>query len=307
MNKFISRSVIYFAPLLFWAVIVYLIDPFNYWNISRLVDNTIKEENSLKLNPLLYRTAQYVNHPSENILVGDSRTEILSIREICEVSNIEYAKFTTNATKLNEMIDLVYLASQNCQLRRVAIGINFNMFNKYAYADRVTHVKRIMNNPLLYIYSKDVAEASLYVLRGLWTGKNVKSTPPMTRDEFWDWTIRTKGSHWYGKYDYPMKLQNQIIELDSFATASNIELVFIIVPHHRDFRIRLAEYELLDEEVKFKEMLSKLNSRVIDYDYNNIITQSRESFIDPVHYNRTVASLIISEIWGDSLNIGKEL
>ncbi len=307
MKQFIKRSLLFVFPLVLWALVVLVIDPFNYWNISNVVDLKHKEMNAQRLNTLMYRTIDYMNSPSENMLIGDSRTNALPVDLIESISGLKYKKLNTNAAKLNEIFDLIYLTNERQKLKNVVVGINFNMFNEFGYADRVSGVKRILENPLLYIYNKDVAEVCYYTVRSLLTEESVSFAPPMSKEEFWKWSIETKAAHWYGRYKFPTELHADLVKLDKFTKENEIHLMFIIVPHHVEFSNRLVEFNLKNSEKQFKDILSGLNARVIDYDFQNSITLNKNNFTDPVHYNHDIGNLIVSEIWNNNVSIGKEL
>ena len=303
MKKFLKKILLIVSPIIIWGLVIFAVDPFCYFNHS--IVNIDSKKPAEALNTLLYRTLDYMKHPSENMLIGDSRTNALPKDLIEKLTSKKWKKLNTNATKLNEIFDLFYMANDRLKIKNIIIGINFNMFNEYGYMDRVTGLKKIQNNPLMYIYNKDVAEATFYILKGLVTKESFKSVPLMTKDEFWDWNISTKATHWYGKYKFPNELYRELIEFDEFTKKNNINVVFIITPHHQDFHKRLMYFGLEEEENKFREIMFKLNAKVYDYDFDNEITQYKYNFGDPVHYNESIGKLIINEIFNDDLIIGR--
>lgn len=307
MYRFLKTSILLSIPFLIWTLLVVVVDPFNYFGVSSVFSNETKAMNAEKLNSLLYRSVAFKNSPSPNILVGDSRTDLLPTQDIEKKTGKSFRKLTTNAAKLNEIIELVYFANDYQKLKTVVIGINFNMFNEFGYADRVKDVKEMIDMPTRYVFNSSVAETIYYVVRGALTGKNIVDQPPMTREEFWKWNIDEKATHWYGKYKYPTQLYSDILKLDDFAVNNDITLIFVVVPHHIEFHDRLIDYGLGNEELKFKDFLRGLKSPVIDYDYKNVITTNKENFSDPVHYNEHIGTLIVNEIWGESMVIGKKL
>ena len=90
MKRFIKEIVFLGLPLVLWAFFVVLIDPFNYFDISSLISNKLKEVNAFEVNPLLYTVIDLHHNPTENILIGDSRTEALPLDEIEKYSGKEY-------------------------------------------------------------------------------------------------------------------------------------------------------------------------------------------------------------------------
>jgi hypothetical protein len=307
MWKFIKYILFLMLPLVLWALFVIIIDPCNYFGYSSVISNEIKEQNALMLNPLLYQAIDLHHYPCENMLIGDSRTETLPLKEIENISKKEYKKLTIYGAKLNEIFDLVYLANSEKKLKETVIGINFNMFNEFGYDDRVSNIKNILKNPLKYIYNRNIGQLCYYLIKASITGKKISSIPLMSKEEWWKWIIETKAYQWYGKYQYSEKLHNELLTLDNFAKKNDIKLTFIIVPHNREFHARLVDLGLSKDEINFKKIMANLNAKVIDYDYENKITLNKNYFIDPIHYNDEIGQLIVDEVWNDDYIFGKKL
>jgi len=226
MKGFIKKILFIIAPVLLWGIIIILVDPFCYFNYS-MIKKDFKRPAKV-LNTLLYNSIDYMKFPCENIIIGDSRAKSLSIKLIDSLTNEKWKQLTANAAKLNEIFDLFYLANERIKLKRVIITINFNMFNEYGYMDRVSGIRKILKNPLMYIYNKNVAEAAYYILKSLIIKKKFNSTPSMSKEEFWKWNISTKATHWYGKYKFPTLLYEKMIELDEFTRKNNIEVILML-------------------------------------------------------------------------------
>ena len=204
MKKFIINLSYFSIPLLIWAVLILIIDPFNYFNLIDLKNESPKH-NAEKLNTLLFRTIDFKNNPTNNILIGDSRTDALPIKLIENYENTRYKKLNTNAAKLNEIFELFYFAFENNKIDKVVIGINFSMFNKFSFQNRVENTLKIINNPLLYIFNKNTLEASFYVVRSYLLSIDINTEPTLNKEQFWNWVIETKSKHWYEKYKYPKR------------------------------------------------------------------------------------------------------
>lgn len=303
MKKFLKKGFVLFFPILIWALMNYLIDPFNYFSHS--VVKTEAKESAESLNTLLYRSIELINNPTENLLIGDSRTAALPIKLIEDKTGKKWKKVVAFAAKLNEIFELFYWTNDKLTVKNIIIGINFNMFNKYGYQDRVSAVKEIIENPLLYLFNRDVTEASFYTLRYLIKGKNLDSEPQMSRNEFWKWNLETKATHWYGKYEFPTNLYDQLIKFDKYTSENNINVKFIIVPHQIEFHDRLVEFGLEEEEKEFKKIMYNLNAEVYGFDYANSITIDSANFSDPVHYRHHVGTILINEVFGGSLEFAR--
>ena len=141
MKRFLKNIAYFFIPFFIWALVVFFVDPFNYFNKIDFIDKNTKI-NAENLNTLLYRSVDFMNFPTSNILIGDSRTDALPKNLIEKYSKKKFKKLNTNATKLNEIFDLFYLANNKRKIDQVVIGINFSMFNKYSFENRVSSLKK---------------------------------------------------------------------------------------------------------------------------------------------------------------------
>jgi hypothetical protein len=314
VKKFIRNGLIFFSPFLLWGLVVFIVDPYSYWGAINIMETNRKDDITKRNNSITHSIFKYNKYPSKNLIVGDSRSMMLSnkdnLQNIYKLSNQKFSQLGLYGGKLNEIIQMIYFANNKLKINNLFIGINFNQFNMFSYGNRIDNAISTASNPLRYIYNRSIIEIVYYIIRELITGANLKPKPPWSinsKKSAWIWHIKTKALHWYGKYKYPKKLDNQLIELDQFAKNNNIKLTFIILPHHWEFHERLIELGLQAQEKKFKKFMSGLNSRVIDFDYKNSVTINKDNFQDPIHLSEQGAKILTSEIWGNSLRIGKEL
>jgi len=161
LKKLIIRLGIFIIPIVLYVVVLGTIDPFNYFSDSNIISEETEHKTARKLNSLLYNTISFKNHPTPNIIIGDSRIKRLPISEIEKITGDKYFILHSNAAKLNEIIDLFWISTKYSKLENVILGVNFNLFNEYAYANRVNEVEKIINNPLMYIFNGNVLEVTI--------------------------------------------------------------------------------------------------------------------------------------------------
>ena len=94
--------------------------------------------------------------------------------------------------------------------------------------------------------------------------------------------------------------------MGAYCKANNINLRLLIMPHQEEFHDRLVEFNLVEEEKNFKNEIKNIG-RVIDFDFPNSITNCKSCFSDPIHTTDSVSTIIVNEIFSDSLTIGREL
>ena len=310
MNKevkiLLRKGSIFILPIIAWICIVIIVDPFNYFNVSNTISKNIKEKSAQQINSLLYNTINFKNNLTNSIIIGDSRIRKLPTEEIKKLTGDDYYTMHSNRAKLNEIIDLfwfsdsLYFTANSTNLENVIIGINFNLYNEYSYSNRVADVKKLLNNKLIYIFNWNILETVYLDFFGL------KPKERKNKDKSWDYIIKTIAKNYYSKYKHPKETLLRLEEVGIYCKANNINLIFLIVPHHKEFHNRLVKFNLVDEEENFKNDIKNIG-RVIDFDFPNSITNCKSCFNDPIHTTDSIGKIIVREIFSDSIIIGREL
>ena len=300
----LKKGFIFMLPILAWITIVVIVDPFNYFNISQKISEKAKLESAQKLNSLLYNVISFKNSPTSHIIIGDSRIRKLPTDRIKELSGDDYHTLHANAAKLNEIIDLFWVADAYSELKNVILGVNFNLYNEYAYSDRVTDAKELIKNPLIYIFNLDVLETVYLAVKNEFFG--IKKKEKRDGKLFWEYTINTVASNHYSKWKKPENTLKRLKELSDYCKQKNINLTLLIVPHHKEFHDQLIKYDLSKAEINFKNKIKEIG-KVIDYDFPNRITNCKDCFGDPLHATDSISKVIIEDLFSDTLIIGKVL
>lgn len=300
----LKKGLIFMLPVLAWITIVVIVDPFNYFNISQKISEKAKLESAQKLNSLLYNVIDFKNSPGPHIIIGDSRIRKLPTDRIKELSGDDYYTLHANAAKLNEIIDLFWLADEYSKLENVILGVNFNLYNEYAYSNRAAEAKELIKNPFIYIFNLDVLETVFLAIKNEFLGiiKDEKRDGKL----FWEYNINTVARNHYSKWRRPEFTLIRLKELSDYCNQKKIILTLLIVPHHKEFHDQLIKYNLLKAEISFKNEIKEIG-KVIDYDFPNIITNCKDCFGDPLHTTDSVSKIIIEDIFSDTLSIGRAL
>ncbi len=307
MVKLLNKLLLLALPLIVLGFLVFYIDPFNYFNCFEYVPNSLKYSQVHSINPVLWDTINYVHDPSSNIIIGDSRAEGISIDYLKRKTGKIFKHLTATAGKINEIEDYFWFATSYKKLENVYIVLNFNMYNHYAFANRIVGAEAVLKNPLLYIYNTNVLEASYLILKSSVWKDNIKTNSRrMSKDEFWQWTLNNYAYQQYGKWKYPAREYNRLEEISNFCKNNNINLIFIITPHHKDFQQKVAYYNLEKEQMQFKKDLSNL-APTYDFDYKNDINDNKDNFRDPQHVKGNIEDLIVDEVVSGNLKYGRLL
>lgn len=302
MKKFTLKIMLFSLPFLVWFGAVAWVDPFNFFNCKSKEEIEIRKMKIRSLNSMLFNMIQYKNNPTEVIFIGDSRTRTLSDSLYSSITNQSTFNLYSNKAKLNEMIDLFWYAENYNKLKKVFIGINFNLFNTYAFGARSKSNSEICNSFLKYITNRAVGQATAIMLDLFSLSQEEK----MNQIEFWKYNIEEKSADFYSKYDFPSEAVIQLSEMANYCEANNIELTFVILPQALPMRKKILFYNLANEESVFKNTIAAI-AKTIDYDYENVITTDTTNFGDPIHFKKSIGELIARELAMSDFKIGQSL
>ena len=248
MNNFIKFLARLFVLPFIYLLIVIAIDPMNYFYNSK---NNIKNDISRTENKALYDLINISKEPITKIMIGDSRIGNLDINYINDSYDDEYKIISLPKAKINEINDIFNYISNNNQLNEVVIGLNFNMFNDYAYSNRTTEIISMIDQPLRYIFNLEVSKVLVkIILNKIFKNYDKDTKPAINKEIFWTNHINTV-SHWqYGRYRYPQRYERLLEKIDMASKKKNIVLKIIVFPHHADDQQVLVKKNLVEEKKK---------------------------------------------------------
>ena len=143
-----------------------------------------------------------------------------------KITGDSYYTLHANAAKFNEIIDLFWEANFLSKLENVILGINFNIYNEYAYSDRVSDAKELIETPLMYIFNQDILETVFLALKSHITG--IKKEPKRDGKKFWEYTINTTAKESVFKMEKTKKNPKKT-KVDTYCKEKNINLTILIV------------------------------------------------------------------------------
>jgi len=297
MKKLCSKLFLFSLPFLIFVTVVVLVDPFNLFNVSRLIEPEYKLKTSAKLHYALWKLIEFRRAPAENILLGDSRTNALDVSRIESVSGEKYYNFAYGGGTVPEIVDTFWYAVQIKKPRKVFIGINFNQYNQFVSRNTFSEAKSISDNFLFYFINRSVIKSVRHNLYSQFIDNSFAiGKPPMTKDEFWLHQLKFVTPAFYRPYKYPGNFYQDLKKIATYCKQNNIMLTFIIFPTHVDLQRAVNDFNLSEYDLQFRKDLKSLGT-VVDFDYPNSITTLKNNFEDPYHYNKDIGNEIIDVIW----------
>lgn len=300
MKRFLKK-ILFFSiiPLLYLIPAIY-IDPFNIIhkeNNPTLIK--LESQISAKLNRPLYKLQKYSEQPTDLILLGDSRTDMLKSSIFEKLTGIKSTNLAYGGGSLLEIIETFWYVTKIHDIKQVYIGINFSLYNEYYNRNRVTEAIMLKSSPLAYLFSEYCYKSLFLITKSLITKKNSNiGVPSLNKEEFWKFQLDSSASKHYRFYKYPKSYQKSLIEISTYCTANNIKLVFFIPPTHIDLQQKVKEFSLETEEKIFKTFLANLGT-TYDFDYPSDITRNYNYFNDPYHSNDSISEIVIKAIVTD--------
>jgi len=285
-------------PFAVAGAIVAGIDPYRYfpWSASRPIDPGAADI-AYRMDPPLWKLADFRHHPAPHLLLGDSRMAELDTTAIDSVTGQRFANLAYGGGSLDEAIKTFWHVDRTVPLRSVTLGINLDSFNQSNSKDRVTGTLRTLANPFLYLCDRLVLRTIGMQVRRRLEGKTpVFGAPPMSRDAFWTYQLDVTARIAYESYRDPEGYRRRLAEMAGHCRRRGIALRFVIFPEHADLQARAARYGLAEARARLGSDLSRIAETV---DLSDVIdVRDRARFTDPYHFAPDAEAAIVERLWG---------
>ncbi len=300
MKRFITKVLLFSSPLMIYAVVALYIDPYN---LTRPEQNEVlralKLKVSYRLNYPLYGLQEYSYSPSAIVVLGDSRTNNLKSEVFERYTKQRTVNLAYGGGTLPEIIDTFWEVNKYGGLRRVYIGINFNLYNEEINFSRVPEANQLRGSLISYLFSSYCLKSTLRICASLITGQIPEmEKPPVSSEDFWRYQLDVAANNFYRHYTYPQRYFDELSRISRYCSENSIKLVFFIPPSHIELQNKVKEFGLEDEEQTFLADLSSLGD-VYNFDYPNTLTENKENFLDPFHFVGWVGEVVVKEIVGE--------
>ncbi|MBN1950729.1 MAG: hypothetical protein JW801_05970 [Bacteroidales bacterium] len=303
MKQFLKKFLYFLIPFPLYILLVIVADPYNYWDNNILIPLETKLEISRELNGRLWKVVQYSKNPKANVMLGDSRVDIINSDRIKELTGEDYFNFGYPSATLEEIIitfdKIKELANEkDVKLKNVIIGCNFNLYNKFNNKNLIEATFN-SSSQVDYILNGANIKAMAFCFYDMLTSSGSSfNTPDMDTAAFWKQQIEGPASIFYRKYGYPETFREKLQEIANYCSKNEISLTFFIPPTHTDLQDQIAKYHLRDAESTFKNDLIKIG-KVVDFDYPSPLTSEVKNFSDPFHLNIDLDTILINALIKD--------
>ena len=74
-KKLINRLALFSVPFLLGAIFIAVVDPYDFLNLSKIINEETKFKIAQQLNPCFWKLNKFAHNPNQFVIIGDSRME----------------------------------------------------------------------------------------------------------------------------------------------------------------------------------------------------------------------------------------
>lgn len=324
MKFFLRKILLFLLPVYIHIFIIVLVDPFNYFNICPIIDDEIKIINSSRndkiamMGNMLIKLNDFNNNPLENVIIGDSRANKINTNDVKKITGDTYYNLAVPGADFKTITDIFWFASQKTTLKKVYIALTFNNYGRLSsdqdlYFEANEKINKFypfftekfmiaQTYSAIWLQIKSIIEPGVYSNRRISINKKEESEniTRLIEKEKWE-VIISYLDYRFKMFSYPEENVIYLKKIAKFCSANNIQLKFIIFPNSKDVHGIISKYYLDHEFIRFKNDILSAGD-VVDFDFDNIITENNGNFIDPVHLKPFMYTVINQHIFTDTLD-----
>lgn len=304
MKKYILKIFYFSLLLLFCCLFIFLIDPHNFFNISKLIkdDAKIKVINrsyeATTRGNMLWKALKYRRKPCENIIIGDSQGFDIREKLVSELTGEEYFNFCIPGASLQTKFSIFWFVAKQIKLKKVYLEVSFINSDAHRSYNLFHFAQDYFNKPYLYFSNKEIIIDSYYNLMYALTADRSWAQNPLGLEsiKFMNQVSELKFKLFFGNYSYPEKSFVELRKISDYCINHDIELNFIIFPNYRRVDEYLSENGLINLREKYGTDIGAI-SKLYDFSNDTRISAYRNNFKDYYHINQHMSDSLTVEIW----------
>lgn len=308
MKKLLFKIWLLLVPFVVIAIIVIIIDPYNYFLKENFISDNVKFEvinrsaKSMPRGNTLWKMIDFKRSPAENIIIGDSRAYDLNVDTIKKISGLDIYNFGIPGGNYNSIIKTFWYICKFLKPERVYIQVGFHNYSSSSVYDLVNDAQNVMKKPYLFFTRfYFFGESMLDVYYSIFRKPDQKKNSGFDQEN-WNSVIENQGKSYLSTMKYPSAYYDELGKISEYCRKNNIELAFIIFPDNQDFHDLVSAYSLDDEYNQYKKDIQSL-STVYDFDtQDSEISKDRNNYRDIYHLNiNLINSYILPQIWNNNI------
>lgn len=282
MGKYIKHIILFLLPLMLYGIAVRVVDPFNYFDASKL-NKGEQMQYAYPINRTLYRLIEFNRTKKHKVLIGDSRMNYIGA--LTDTIDSEFFNFSSGGATMYQMLDVFEYITDVHQIDEVVFQVSFDDFNEKADYSELPNALSITNNYWLYLYSINNLKAMYHLAIDGLLGTNTKiGGIEESKEEYWQQCIKQEYEFNRGQgYVYGNALIKRMKDMVLTCKRENIKLTFVLLPVHNDI-LSIIKTENEQNYMRFKQDMRQIVGSYTFIDLSELpIILNREAFKDPYH------------------------
>ena len=304
MKRFLSRFWFFFIPLFILALIVLIIDPYNYFYKKNFIDDRIKikvinrSAESMPRGNTLWKYIDFKHHPSKNVIIGDSRAFDLNTDSIKRISGMDFYNFGVPGGNYNSVIETFWYVNSLVKPEKIYIQVGFHNYSSTSGYNLVADARKVCKRPYFFFSRFYFVTESMLDIYFSIHGINDRPKEEKFDLKNWNTVLENQGNSSLKSMKYPEKYHEELLKISSYCRDNNIELAFIIFPDQQDFHDLIKMNSVEGLYAKYKKDIHSLG-KVYDFDEpNSALIKDRSNYRDIYHLqHRIIYDSIIPQIW----------
>lgn len=305
MVKYLIKGFYFSVPILMLLLFIVVIDPYEFVNVSHLIDSRCKIDvlnRSDAVSPrgnLLWKTIHFKREPKSKLIIGDSQGRKIKESLIKEISGEDYFNYCCEGASFETMIEVFWFAAEQIKLEKVFFQVGFMNYNANRSYNLFHFGKDYIDKPYIYFSTPDILidsyENLLYAVtkdRSL-----VENSYEYQNADDLDSLSEFRLGLFFGDYKYPENTYLELKKISDYCKVNDIQLNFIVLPVYNRVKDYLNKNNLDMISFRFKEDMHRLGT-TYDFESSNEIMGNRDNFIDYFHPKQHLLDEITREVWG---------
>lgn len=305
MRKYIIKGLLFSIPILFYFLLILVVDPYEFINIFHVIDAEDKckvfnrcDESSPRGN-ILWKSIHFRRKPVANLIIGDSQGKRINPDEIKAMTGDDYFNFCVPGASYETMFSIFWESTEIIKLKSVYFQLAFMNFNSNRSYNLYHFASDYRNEPYRYFTTREIYFDTYHNLLYQFTGneevvqQSYEYEPLEYRDELSEWRLNL----FFHNYQYPESYIHEFQKIAEYCKNNNIDLNFLIFPSYKKVSEYLHEKGLSEMVEKFKSDIKSIGI-TYDYDVPGSISDNRDNFLDYFHPKMNLIDEFTNRTWG---------
>jgi hypothetical protein len=301
MRKVQLQLLLFFTPFILVSLFVFLIDPYDLFNISHLVSDKSKKmclNKSLKVTTranMLWKTLEFERNPTSSIVLGDSRVYYINDKKWEDRLGEPVYNLSIPGSNFKTIIDLFWMAARTTKLSNVLIQVSFSRYNASVSYDLYGPVNKVVNNPISFFFNSSYVVDSWNVFYFSITQNELlvnKFYKP--GDDRWnlskEFLIRELTED---PYIYPRDIYGEFVKIKEYCKAEKINLTFFVPPDYNDVHYFTKNLGFEEEYGRFLDDFKSLGN-FVNLNNGSEFSFKKSNYEDYFHIKHELADTIVS-------------